>query len=307
MKNPRLLLSMVIALFMFGGLTACNEDDDPITPEVKTIAQIASETTQFSTLVSALDRVDLVNVLDSEGTYTVFAPTNDAFTALGVDLNTISDEDLTNILLYHVIGTEIPSMNIADGQTYASTASTAGPNNAALSVLIEKSSDGVMINNTANVTTADIMASNGVIHIIDAVITPLDVVGHAAANKNFTQLVGALSAASGSLVDVLQTEGPFTVFAPVNSAFEEISEVVETLSMDDLSNILLYHVAEGNVRSTDLSDGMTVNAVNGDSFTINLDSGASITDANGGNSIIALTDVQATNGVIHVIETVILP
>jgi len=293
-------------------MIGCGDDDTievtPTTPveEPQTIVDIAAGNDDFSTLVSALTRVNLAETLAGDGPFTVFAPTNAAFAALGVDLATISDEDLTNILLYHVVGANIASTDIADGQTYAGTASP-GPASHPLSMLIEKGSDGVKINNSATVTTADVTAANGVIHIVDAVIMPLDIVGHAAANTNFSSLVGALGAASGDLVSVLKGDGPFTVFAPVNSAFDAISEVTATLSADQLANVLTYHVASGNVKSTDLSNGMEVMAVNEQTFTVNLGDQVTLTDGTGENSTVVLTDVQATNGVIHVLDRVILP
>ncbi len=292
-------------------LVSCNKDDDTPTPEPTpepmNIVEIAVGDAQFSTLVSALQRVNLVSVLEGNGPFTVFAPTNDAFTALGVDLNTISDEALTEILLYHVLGAEVASKDIAEGQTYVTTAATTGPDDNQLSMLVEKSNTGVSINGSINVTTADVEATNGVIHIVDAVIMPLDVVGHAVANNAFTELVGALGAASGDLVSVLQGDGPFTVFAPVNSAFEDISDVVATLDEDQLAKVLTYHVAAGNVRSTVLTDGMEVTTVNTEKFMINIGSEVTITDASGNTSNVVLTDVQATNGVIHVIDKVIIP
>lgn len=294
------LFLIILGLGLF---TSCSDDD-----ETNTIVDIALDDAQFSTLVSALERVNLVATLQGPGPYTVFAPTNNAFTQLGVDLNTISDADLTNILLYHVLGGTVRSTDLADGQTYASTASTSGPGGTALSMLIEKSANGVKLNGNINVTGADVTADNGVIHIVDKVITPLDIVGHAAANSNFTSLVATLSGAPGGLVGVLSGTGPFTVFAPVNSAFSAISSVVATLTPAQVANVLTYHVVSGaNVRSTDLSNGMSVQAVNGQSFQVNLANGASITDAGGNTSNILLTDVQATNGVIHVLEKVIIP
>lgn len=302
-----ILQSFLIFSLAAVSLTACDKDEDPIS-ETQTIVDIAQGDANFSTLTQALIRTNLVSVLQGEGPFTVFAPTNEAFTALGVDLNTISDEDLTDILLYHVIGTQVQSVDIAEGQTYASTASTSGPQGAALSMFIERSAQGVSINGKATVTTADLEASNGVIHVIDQVLLPMNIVDHAAANENFTQLVGALGAASGDLVSVLSGDGPFTVFAPVDAAFEAISDVVATLDADQLSSVLTYHVVgSANVRSTDLSENMEVMTVNGTPFTVSLSDGAKITDANGNVADIVLTDVQATNGVIHVLNKVILP
>lgn len=295
-------------LFLFilslGLLTSCSDDE----PDTNTIVDIALDDAQFSTLVSALERVNLVSTLQGAGPFTVFAPTNSAFAQLGVDLNTISDADLTNILLYHVVGAQVRSTDLNEGQTYASTASASGPGGENLSLLIERSGSSVKLNGNINVTSADIIADNGVIHVVDRVITPLDVVGHAAANSNFTSLVTTLAGAPGDLVNVLSGNGPFTVFAPVNSAFTAIADVVATLTPTQVANVLTYHVVGGaNVRSTDLSNGMAVQAVNGQSFTVNLNDGASLTDQAGGRSNILLTDVQATNGVIHVLEKVIIP
>lgn len=298
-------LSLIFLLFAGLFITSCG-DDTPDNPVTNTIVDIAAGDDQFSTLVAALTRVDLVSTLQGTGPFTVFAPTNDAFTALGVDLATISDAELTDILLYHVVGAEVKSTDLQDGQTYASTASTSGPGGTAVSILIEKGT-GVKVNNAATVTTADIIADNGVIHVIDAVITPLDVVGHASANSNFTSLVSTLAGAPGDLVGVLSGDGPFTVFAPVNTAFDDISSVVAGLTDDQIATVLTYHVVAGaNVRSTDLADG-AVATVSGQELTVDLSNGVNITDTTGEQSTVVLADVQATNGVIHVLNRVLLP
>ena len=311
MKKNFHVFSLLMFLAFSMTFVACNNDDDdtPEPQEPQNIVEIAAADAQFSTLVSALERVNLVSVLEGTGPFTVFAPTNSAFSALGVDLATISDEALTEILLYHVLGgAKITSGAIADGQTYASTAAETGPDDTQLSLLIEKANGAVTLNGSINVTTADVDATNGVIHIVDAVITPLDVVGHAAANTSFSSLVGALGSADGDLVSVLSGDGPFTVFAPVNSAFEAIASTVEGLTTEQLAKVLTYHVVGGNVRSTALSNGMEVATVNTPTvFTVNIAETVSITDASGNTADVLLTDVQATNGVIHVLDKVIIP
>jgi transforming growth factor-beta-induced protein len=248
-------------------------------------------------------------VLEGTGPFTVFAPTNAAFDKAGIDVNTIDVATLTDVLLYHVLGgAAVKSTDLAAGQTYASTASESGPGDAQLSILIEKTGTAVKVNGAANVTSADVSATNGVIHVIDDVLLPLDVVGHAAANSNFTSLVGALGAASGGLVGVLSGDGPFTVFAPLNSAFDEISAVTATLNADQLASVLTYHVVGGNVLSTDLEDGMEPVTVNGQKFTVNINgSTVTLTSSSGNEAGVVLTDVQATNGVIHVLDAVIIP
>ncbi|MFT5385176.1 MAG: transforming growth factor-beta-induced protein, partial [Saprospiraceae bacterium] len=282
MKFSKLSWIFILALPLF--FAACGNDDDA-DPEPQSIVEIAAGDDQFSTLVDALTRVGLVSVLEGSGPFTVFAPTNDAFTASGVDLSALTDEQLTEVLLYHVLGAEITSSAIQEGQTYTTTAANTAPGDNQLSLLIEKTGSAVQLNGSVNVTTADVDATNGVIHIIDDVLLPLDVVGHAIANSNFSSLVTTLGAASGDLVTTLQTAGPFTVFAPLNSAFDAISATTATLDADQLAKVLLYHVVSGNVRSTALSNGQVVESLNdGLTFTVNIDGSVTITDANGGTS-----------------------
>jgi uncharacterized surface protein with fasciclin (FAS1) repeats len=312
MKKNLSFLGWALLLTLPFLFVACGDDDEDVdpTPVPMSIVEIASGDAQFSTLVAALQQADLVSTLEGTGPFTVFAPTNAAFTAAGIDLATISDAALTEVLLYHVLGgAKITSGDLADGQTYASTASTYGPDATQLSILIEKSSTGVVVNGSANVSTADVDATNGVIHIVDQVLLPLDIVGHASANSNFTSLVGALVAADGDLVTVLSGDGPFTVFAPLNSAFAAIQSTVDGLTTEQLAKVLTYHVVGGNVVSGALTDGQVVSTVNApETFTVNIDGGAvTLTDAGGGVSTVLLTDVQATNGVIHVLESVIIP
>ncbi len=307
MKKLSFLFSFLMLGLVATSFFSCKDDDND-TPKPQTIAEIAADDAQFSTLVTALERTNLTSVLNGAGTFTVFAPTNAAFTAAGINVNTIPVDQLTDVLLYHVLGATVKSTDLQAGQTYATTASTAGPGDTQLSVLIEKTGAAVKVNGAANVTSADVTATNGVIHVVDAVLLPLNVVGHAAANSNFSSLVGALGAASGDLVSVLSGAGPFTVFAPLNSAFAEIAAVTATLTPEQLAKVLTYHVVGGNVRSSALTNGMSVATVNGENFTVNIaGSTVTLTDANGGISTVVLTDVQATNGVIHVLNKVIIP
>ena len=309
MKKFQFYLSVFLAFALIVPFTSCDDDSSDEPPPPQSIVEIATSDAQFSTLVAALDRVGLVSVLEGSGPFTVFAPTDAAFQAAGVtDLNAFSDAELREILLYHVLGAEVFSADIADGQTYVTTAAETGPGGTQLSMLIEKSASGVSINGAINVATADVDATNGVIHIIDNVILPLDVVGHAAANSNFTSLVSTLGAASGDLVNVLSGDGPFTVFAPLNSGFDAIANVTADLDADQLAAVLTYHVVGGNVVSNTLSDGLSVETINTENITFNIDGGTvTITDTNGGVVTVVLTDVQATNGIIHVLDNVLIP
>ncbi len=303
MYKINLMFRFLFILTIFAGFQSCGDDEEVI--EEKNIVGTATDDGRFTTLVAALSRTGLASTLEGDGPFTVFAPTDAAFTALGVNLDDLSDDELSGILLYHVFGASIESKDLAEGQTYATTANTNGPGDKQLSILIEKTGTAVKLNNIANVTTADVAATNGIIHVVDAVLMPLDVVGHASANTSFTDLVGAVS--SAGLVETLSGDGPFTVFAPVNSAFEDIALVVAGLTTEELSDILTYHVAAGNVVSEDLTDGMEVPTLNTGKFTVTLGDPVTITDASGATATVLLTDVQGTNGVIHVIDKVLLP
>jgi transforming growth factor-beta-induced protein len=302
MKKQNFLLALV-ALTGITVLSSCEKDDMKSASEMS-IAEYASSDANFSILVSALAKADLVDVLNGEGSFTVFAPTNAAFnqlfTQLGVSgINDLSAEALTPILLYHVLGEEKKAAMLSTG--YYSTLSPAQGNYASLKIMTE---GGVKINKETSVTAADADVRNGVIHVIDKVLLPPTVVGAAIANDNFSILVQAVVKAG--LVETLNGNGPFTIFAPTNTAFQAlftqlgISGVAD-LTAEQLIPILTYHVVSGNVRSTDLAAG-SVETLNG-SINITLSPAPAI---NSSSDIVA-TDVQAVNGVIHVIDEVLLP
>ena len=174
-------------------------------------------------------------------------------------------------------------------------------------------SAGVKINGIATVTSANILANNGVIHFVDKVIRLPTVVTHATANPNFSSLVNALTAeGQPNFVGTLSGNGTFTVFAPTNAAFTSLNnelapEGIAGVSSSELTEVLQYHVVNGaNVLSNTLTNGQVVNTLAEQSFTINL-SPARITDANARVSTITATDVQCSNGVIHVVDKVLLP
>jgi len=278
----------------------------PSMQKSNTIADIAVGNSEFSILVEALMKADLVGaVADKEAELTVFAPTNDAFVALLSDLGAtslddISIETLTNILLYHVIGSKAMSGDLESG--YYPTLSTFSGNYISMYVNV---GDAVTINNNTTVTTADVEADNGVIHVVDKVILPPSVVNIAIDNENFSTLVSAVVKAG--LVETLSGEGPFTVFAPTNAAFDALFETLEisgidALTAEQLIPILTYHVVEGNVLSTDLANGLVPTLNEGKSITVDLTSGAKIDDSN-----VVAANIQGANGVVHVIDKVLLP
>lgn len=274
--------------------------------ESNTIADIAGANSDFSMLVDALTRANLVDAVSNrEASLTVFAPTNSAFTTLLSDLGlaSIDDipvDDLTNILLYHVIGSKAMSTDLSTG--YIPTLAMYSDNS--LSVYVEVAG-GVYINGSTTITTADIEADNGVIHVVDQVILPPTVVDVAIANDNFTTLVQAVVKAG--LVETLSGDGSFTVFAPTNDAFEALFADLGISGIDDLTAeqlvpILTYHVVSGNVISTDLTDGDVPTLNEGSSLTVNLSSGVMINE-----SEVVAADIQAANGIVHVIDKVLIP
>ena len=297
--NFLLTLTLVSGLMIF---SSCEKEDDmnPTQPELGSIAAIASDNGNFSILVEALVKTDLVSTLDGTGTFTVFAPDNDAFnalfTALGVSgIEDISAEVLKPILLYHVLGETMGSSMIADG--YYSTLSPAQGRTVSMYI---GTGDGVTINGEAKVTNADIEASNGVIHAIDAVILPPTVVDLAVQNGNFETLVAAVVGAdlAETLSDI---DGTFTVFAPTDAAFAALGESLPS----DLTPILLYHVLGSPVYSDEISSGIisSLNETDPEIVVEVSDMGVML---NGSAQVVA-TDIVGTNGVIHVIDQVILP
>jgi transforming growth factor-beta-induced protein len=279
-----------ILLLLVLGFASC-EDDDVDPPALVSITETAVADGRFTTLVSALQRTGLDATLAGTGDFTVFAPTDDAFAAAGIDLSAVSDTDLTNLLLYHVLGVSVTAGEIGDGDTFASTAGTYGPGDSALSMLINKTGSAVSINSDATVVVADIAATNGIIHAIDKVLAPQTIVDFATKAAGTSELAGALVAAD--LVGALSGTDPLTVFAPVNSAFTAIATTVESLTTEQLVEVLTYHVVSGNVRSEALSVTVvpTLNTTN----TIDI-------RQEGGTFY-----VQGTNGVIHLIDAVLIP
>ena len=307
-----------IALIMTAAivLAACDKDEtDDMTPtptpmpQEKNIVETAQSLPQFSILVDAVVKAGLADALSADGPFTVFAPTNDAFNALFDQLGVNGVEDLTAdqltpILLYHVVGAKVMAADVTTG--YVSTLNTSAPGNNSV-LLFADASNGVQLNGSTNVTATDVEASNGVIHVIDKVLLPMDVVDIAINNSNFSILVEAV--AKAGLVDALKAEGPFTVFAPTNQAFEALFTQlgvngIADLTAEQLTPILLYHVVSGNVRAADVTSGM-VSTLNTDAM-IDIMVSESGVKINGNSNVIA-TDVQGTNGVIHVIDAVILP
>jgi uncharacterized surface protein with fasciclin (FAS1) repeats len=313
----KLIFGAFIAFTALVSFSSCKDNTDGPTPETpKNIVDLAKADANLSILVDAVVHADLATTLSGTDKLTVFAPTNAAFTALLTALGKakITDVDKNTvraILLYHVTAGEVKSSAITTG--YVSSLSPFGTTTSNMSIFAEKGT-GVKVNG-ANVVTADVSASNGVVHVIDKVMTLPTVVNHALNNPNFSILVQALTRSDLGVdyVGLLNGTGPFTVFAPTNAAFAALLTELGVANLNaipaaTLNSVLQYHVVNGaNVLSTQLTNGQQVTTFGGSKFTVNLTGGAKIKDANNRESNIIATNVQGVNGVVHAIDKVILP
>lgn len=295
--------------------TSCKDDNDGMSPEnEKSIVEIVVDSEDFSMLEAAVVRAGLVETLSGNGPFTVFAPNNDAFKAAGfadeAAVTAAPAETLKSILLYHVLGSKVVASSIATSNNTA--IETVGGDD----IFVTKSDAGVYVNGSM-VTQADVMAKNGVIHVINNVLMPPmgDVVETLADNDEFSLLVAAVVRASQGSVNVkaaLESEGPLTVFAPTNQAFINAGfanvDAIQAADPATLTSILTYHVVEGQVFSSGLSNGMSAVTLNGGDVTFNLNGGAAVKGAsNPSASKITGADMVVDNGIIHVIDQVLLP
>lgn len=323
MKRSSILLSVVmVAAFV---LAACATPATPAptqvppTPaptateapvEASDIVDTAIADGRFTTLVAALQAAELVDALKAEGPFTVFAPTDDAFAALpeGTLDSLLLPENkqaLTDILLYHVVEGKVMAADV----TGLKSATTLLGKDVAVKVDM-----GNVYINDAKVIITDIETSNGVIHVVDAVILPpteeaasSTIVDIAVADGRFTTLVAAVTAAD--LVETLSGEGPFTVFAPTDDAFAALPEgTLDSLLLPEnkqqLTDILLYHVVSGKVMAADVVTLPSATTVLGKDVTITVKDGKVFLND---TVEVIITDIEASNGVIHVIDAVLLP
>ncbi|MBT3548162.1 MAG: fasciclin domain-containing protein [Flavobacterium sp.] len=316
----KIIPTLIIGLLLF---QSCKDDDTDVViiPETNTIVDIAVASDNLTSLVAALQKANLVTTLAGDGPFTVLAPTNEAFAAFLTSngfssLDDVPVDILTNILLNHVVSGSIASTDLSTG--YANTLATSSASGTGMSLYIDIS-NGVRFNGVSSVSMADILADNGIVHVVDAVIGLPSVVTFAVADPTFSTLVAALTRddLTTNFVGVLSTAtgtspAPFTVFAPTNDAFGSLLSELSIAGLADIDEptldaVLKNHVVAGlNVFDTDLTDNMTVPTLGGD-ITANVTGGATLTDDSGRIIDIIATNVQADNGVIHAINRVILP
>jgi transforming growth factor-beta-induced protein len=262
------------------------------------IVDVAVADGRFTTLVAAVQAAGLAETLKSEGPFTVFAPTDEAFAKLPegtIEALLADTAALSDILLYHVVPGKYYSEDVLAMPVLQSAQGTS---------LLTQLKDGKVMLNDAEIIITDVQARNGVIHVIDAVVTPGNIVETAVRDGRFTTLAAALGAAN--LAETLQGEGPFTVFAPTDDAFAKLPEgSVEALLGDipALTDILLYHVVSGEVMAADVAGLSNADTLAEEKLNIRVDmEKVMINDAQ-----VVIADIVTTNGVIHVIDTVLLP
>ncbi|WP_419933209.1 fasciclin domain-containing protein [Candidatus Poriferisodalis sp.] len=312
-----------------GGASAAATDQETMAEDeaaiAGTIVEVAVSSGQFPTLVAAVQAAGLVDVLSGEGPFTVLAPTEEAFAAALAALDMAPAELLANtelltaVLTYHVLPLEAPAAAVAtlDGQLVATV------NGAEVAVAVDGNT--VMIND-ATVVATDIAASNGIIHVIDTVLIPPAVIETlsstapeemmpgtivevAVSSGQFPTLVAAVQAAG--LVEVLSGEGPFTVLAPTEEAFAAALAALDIAPADLLANtelltaVLTYHVLplEAPAEVVVGLDGQSVATVNGEEIAISVDGDTVMIN----DATVVATDIAASNGIIHVIDTVLVP
>lgn len=316
-----------LPLVALAAIVACSDDDDTTNPSTtpptttpptttpeagtttKDIVDTAAATPSLSTLVGAVQAAGLVDTLKGTGPFTVFAPTNDAFGKLPSFLTTQLvtapyKTELGLILKYHVLSGTVRAADIA-GKT------SMPPTVAGGMLSVDGTGSGVTVNGSVNVTTADVEASNGVVHLVDGVLLPTIVdtaKGYDDGTTKFATLVGALTTAE--LAETLAGPGPYTVFAPSDAAFAKLpAGTLEGLSKTQLANVLKAHVVSGAPAYRNTLATGPVTTLNGQ---VNVTVGASgvTLQAQGSSAAAAnvvLADLPASNGVVHVIDAVILP
>ncbi|MEP6465605.1 MAG: fasciclin domain-containing protein [Parafilimonas sp.] len=310
--KPAIFVTICLSGFLL--FSSCNKNDNnPAPPASGTITDVVSADADLSLLKTGVVKADLATTLSGPGPFTLFAPTDEAFAAAGITsdvINSLPTDDLSNLLLYHVIDSKILAADVPAGPN-AKVITASGD-----SVFVTNNANGVFVNG-AQVTQADIMATNGVVHKINAVLMPAvgNLVVSAQADTSLTYLVAAvLRASTGStdVASVLSGSNILTLFAPTNNAFRAAGfatiDDINASDPDVLAGILTYHVVSGRIFSSDLTNGEQATTLNGGSITISTSASVTVKgNSNTSAANVVKANTVATNGVIHKIDQVLLP
>lgn len=313
----------IIALFTLA--ISCNNNDDNETKELdKSITGILKGNQIFSTLLEAIEITELTETLKNQEPYTIFAPTNTAFsdflkTTTYTTISEVPKDVLKQILLNHVLTGSFDSKKLTTGyvKTLATSASS-GDNKMSMYILNLSTPSAVTlrVNGIANVFKggADIIATNGVIHAVDKIINLPTIVTHVQANGDLKTLLSLLTkVGQPDFVTTLSGVGPFTVFAPTDVAFTSLNTELRPLGLagisdTNLTKVLQYHVTNDSFLASSLTEGKLINTLETpQKFEIQLTGGPKIKDVRNRISSITVTDIQCSNGILHVIDKVLLP
>ena len=326
MKTKKLKIMTLIACFALT-FSSCSDDDNQTVQLDNTITGIASRTSDLSILVQALTRADLATTLQGSGPFTVFAPTNAAFTAFlattpYATINDVPVPTLREILLNHVVSGAVQSTGLVNN-TYIKTLGKGSASSTNTLSMYVNTTSGVRLNGVSSVTTPNVLASNGVVHIVNAVIGLPTIITHAAANPNFSTLATIVTSTTTNgngfgdqtaVATALTTNTTaLTVFAPTNAAFTAAttgSGFAVGATPAQVTTVLQYHVTgAGNVLAASLTNGQVIPTVTSpvQNLTVNLTGGAKLIDTSTTASNIIVTDVQCANGVIHAVDKVLQP
>ena len=313
----------LIVLLIFG-LESCNIDDGNTLPIPETtIADIINADTELSSLVAALERVNLISTFDGTVKYTLLAPTNEAFNNyLGAQgyatINDVPIDELEQLLLNHVISGQIdtaPLINLH--RNYLQTLAS-GPTSGTYISLYFDASSSIVFNGEVAVTEVDILAANGIIHKLSSVNELPTIATFVSSDINFESLETALDLAApfSAVPDELEENGPYTLFAPTDHAFENLLasnndwDSIDDIDEQHLASVIEHHVVAGNFTTSDISFGSMLPTLEGDEITFNnVDGNLEITDGTGNEgSIVGIPNLQASNGVLHgLINNVLIP
>jgi uncharacterized surface protein with fasciclin (FAS1) repeats len=314
--------SFLIAITLIS-LISCNPSDDGVPPASNTIAELVAGSPNLTILQSALERAGMESSLQASGSLTLLAPTDAAFNVFLANANFASIDDvpvpdLEQLLLNHVLGARIDeSLFRAIQKNYTETFANGPAANTHLALYFDATGATITFNGASDVVDSDIAATNGIIHVVDAVVDLPTISTFVQSNEAFEQLTVALTTATPgtNFMAMLSGTTNFTLFAPPDAAIDDLLETdpswnsVNDIDEEYLTAVLQHHVITGNVRSSNITNDQTIASLEGDLLTFSTSDGdLTITDGSGIESItVVIADIQAINGVFHIIERVLLP
>lgn len=330
MKTIYVKLTSFIAVFAIL-FTSCDDVDKTLNSNDKTVAEYVAQNPNLSILFAALEKTDLTNTLYTEGTYTVFAPTDEAFTVFLSANGYASIEDvetsvLTQLLLNHVIGSEYELQSLPANGYVKTLGKGAASTSNTLSMHINIANELVTLNGKSTVSEqlgwSNIKLNNGILHIVDDVITLPTIIDHVKANNAFNTLETVLTSTSGtfgdqsavlaSLTSTSTFASPITLFAPANTAFTAATTgtgFAVGATPAQVSTVLQYHVASGNVLSSTLLQDQVIATLTTPAQNVSIDlvGGAKVVDQEDNKGSVFTADIQCSNGVIHGVSRVLQP